>query len=543
LKIDSDDERQSDSPHNETQNDQTDKILNALSLDRTLDDDIHFFRYKFVSTIPESYTVVTIALSNDKHSLLLSRLRRNGQEGMVLRLPIKSIASKSGKHSATYSPGNSETISQPVLMSEFDTILCESKLCNSSAAKLKQCASRTEKLNWWNKRHSLDGRLQQWLTDIENQWFGAWKGVLLGKFINDQFELSLTKAAERIVSTLSECLVKKSSRLHLIAYVKIILSSYQNLSKGELLQSAKWLFDQQMSSTNRHENIETFVNEITNTAAQLYFDNSVRSRFPVVLMLCGSLQHLPFESMPLLRNSPVTRMPNWIALHMHWLKYQEQLNDFDVIYRNSTDNCYYVLNPDGDLNSTHQIFEKYFTKKCNWTGVIQQKPTINDFKFGLCFHSFFIYCGHGNGGQYVSHRNICQFNKINSISFLMGCSSALLNSERNSLYDINGMIHSYILAECPNVIGNLFDVTETDCDRFTVELLNQIFSNKKLKQNHTIISKQYQTVPLKENKTILSKENKTILDYIQISRNVCKLKYLIGAAPIVYGLPISILQN
>jgi separase len=60
-------------------------------------------------------------------------------------------------------------------------------------------------------------------------------------------------------------------------------------------------------------------------------------------------------------------------------------------------------------------------------------------------------------------------------------------------------------------VANLWDVTDRDIDRFLLELLKQF----------TDIG-----APL--------------VDSIMRSRSVCKLKSLIGAAPVVYGVPINL---
>lgn len=36
--------------------------------------------------------------------------------------------------------------------------------------------------------------------------------------------------------------------------------------------------------------------------------------------------------------------------------------------------------------------------------------------------------------------------------------------------------------------------------------------------------------------------NTTLPNAVQESRDTCKLKYLVGAAPIVYGIPVSVLM-
>jgi separase len=63
------------------------------------------------------------------------------------------------------------------------------------------------------------------------------------------------------------------------------------------------------------------------------------------------------------------------------------------------------------------------------------------------------------------------------------------------------------------MVANLWDVTDKDIDKFTEDLI----------------------------KTWMSSSHGTYLTTLmQKSRAVCKLKYLNGLAPVVYGLPVFI---
>ena len=65
----------------------------------------------------------------------------------------------------------------------------------------------------------------------------------------------------------------------------------------------------------------------------------------------------------------------------------------------------------------------------------------------------------------------------------------------------------------PCMIANLWDVTDRDIDKYLQHLLTTWLAS--------------------ENGTLLSK-------VVQESRKACKMKYLVGCAPVVYGLPVVI---
>jgi len=113
----------------------------------------------------------------------------------------------------------------------------------------------------------------------------------------------------------------------------------------------------------------------------------------------------------------------------------------------------------------------------------------------------------------------------------MGCSSGRLVSinRKNSdsleetplYYEPEGVALSYLCAGAPCVVGNLWDVTDNDIDRFSVSLLKQFFDEK-----------------YSGNEDIHPKHNISLAKGVSTSRSACKLKYLVGCAPVCYGVPV-----
>lgn len=90
----------------------------------------------------------------------------------------------------------------------------------------------------------------------------------------------------------------------------------------------------------------------------------------------------------------------------------------------------------------------------------------------------------------------------------MGCSSGKLTDQGE--FEPTGIIWSYLMAGCPSVVCSLWDVTDKDIDRFTVKLIQD---------------------------SVFSKSNDPLCVHVSQARQVCKLKYLVGAAPVCYGVP------
>lgn len=91
----------------------------------------------------------------------------------------------------------------------------------------------------------------------------------------------------------------------------------------------------------------------------------------------------------------------------------------------------------------------------------------------------------------------------------MGCSSGLL--QRTGQYEPYGVPISYLITGSPCIVANLWDVTDRDIDAYTVHLLNLWLSEKS-----------------------------SLVNCVGQSRDICKLQYIVGAAPIYYGLPVQL---
>lgn len=100
----------------------------------------------------------------------------------------------------------------------------------------------------------------------------------------------------------------------------------------------------------------------------------------------------------------------------------------------------------------------------------------------------------------------------------------ILSSHIRSVYSIQVLffldfewnLNNGFLFYCsPCIVGNLWDVTDRDIDRYLESLL----------------------------KTWFSGNTNDLMDTRQSSRLACRFKYLIGAAPVVYGFPVHMKRN
>jgi len=102
------------------------------------------------------------------------------------------------------------------------------------------------------------------------------------------------------------------------------------------------------------------------------------------------------------------------------------------------------------------------------------------------------------------------------------------------------------------VVGNLWDVTDKDIDRFCVSALQRMTTtfkegeerkkDKKKKGKKKKTKKDIKKTKGKRAKQSEEEEEDVVdvLRTVALARNDCKMKYLIGAAPVCYGVPVVV---
>lgn len=218
----------------------------------------------------------------------------------------------------------------------------------------------------------------------------------------------------------------------------------------------------------------------------------------VILVLKRGLHHLPWESLPILRERRVTRMPTLESIHAHM-----QIQRPQLIKRK-----FYIVDPKDTVQTTNLFFKKYFTEQRNWEGLTETAPNEAHFKKALTDCDLFVWAGHSGGESYFPKARVIQeIQRISAVSLLMGCSTA---------QSPEGMVYTYVDKLSPHVVGTLWDVTDKDMNRYVNRLVELWIDPQK---NNTQVHKQ------------------DLLTSATHARDACILKYLNGAATVVHGLP------
>ncbi|CAH8645302.1 unnamed protein product [Heterobilharzia americana] len=148
-------------------------------------------------------------------------------------------------------------------------------------------------------------------------------------------------------------------------------------------------------------------------------------------------------------------------------------------------------------------------------GVTGRVPTTDEVNNGFTNHDLVIYLGHGNGSSFLMH-TFNQGLSARAVALVIGCSSGRPRwAGRHEPYT---SLFNHVIAGCPFVCGLLWDVTDRDVDRFTLQFLIN-WLGKKI--DHQDDGNSYETLG----------------SAIFHATSACKLKHLIGKSVIVYGIP------
>ncbi|VEU20801.1 DEKNAAC101730 [Brettanomyces naardenensis] len=392
--------------------------------------------------------------------------------------------------------------------------------------------SKEEKAQWWALRKELDKELGLLLEEMESSLFGGFS-ALFGTRRFGRDEVLKFKAGfisivrSHLPQAKSSNVGKVLGRLQRLPLQ--FFEPFLNILRNDEPLIEDLLFFVLDAASRYGKDIaydEVDVHGICKDISEIlscipsFSSSSSTSVEHIVLVISGECIKLPWESIPCLQGKSVSRMPSLGLLAEYLCKFKGLINTGVT-----PGNGFYVLNPAGDLNKTESRFRSKFEAMAGWSGISGRKPAESEILNGLQESDLYFYAGHGGGEQYVRSKSIRAASRLPP-SLLMGCSSGYLRL--NGIFHPYGIVYHYLTAKCPMVLVNLWDVTDKDIDKFTLSTLEKwgLFVD-------------YDSVEtLDEDPDVL-----TLCNCVAKSRDVCKLRYLNGAAPVVYGLPLKLKSN
>lgn len=312
----------------------------------------------------------------------------------------------------------------------------------------------------------------------------------------------------------------------------------------------------------------------------------------LILILDRKLHAFPWESMPCLQSVSVSRVGSMLTLRERILAMREQLSFTDSEkYHVPRTSGTTILNPSGDLSRTQATLSPHLdplatASDSTWRSISNRAPSESDFSTALSETDILLYFGHGSGNQYIRNRTIKKLQKCSSVVWLMGCSSGLVTEHGD--FEPTSVPLSYLVSGsrdedsreetsdarkglCLAVVATLWDVTDKDIDRFSISVGKQwsLFSlpNPNSTTTSTITPSLQPKTPRKRGRQMPKTPSKTpcrtpatanrsrsrmvmkdedgdedrkksLVEAVACSREVCTLRYLNGAATVVYGVPV-----
>ncbi|EAU89520.1 cysteine-type endopeptidase [Coprinopsis cinerea okayama7 len=510
--------------------------------------------------LPSNWTIVHVSLTDDKGTLLVSRQEcgESGVEPLVFSVPLKGRRDNGGGE-------DEEHLTFEDAMQEFNDIIRLSDEGTKSAIHVRS-DDEEARSNWWRQRNELDVRLKDLLENIEFCWLGAFKTILgprpdltpellseLRAGIDRVFQRSLhVKDPKRTTKsrstghrrgfsqslapsqvTLDDTMLRCFSTLspkcrdeELEDLLYFVLDLYQlhgvpiAIAEVDALQVVV-----DLRAVLEEHNARLMKHRRTNRAMTAALDEHV------FLVLDKNVQGLPWESLPIMKGRSISRIPcvDFLVDRVELANLKRGKSRAASASTTGgppgsavldTRKGYFILNPSGDLGKTEGRFKEWTDdmKQIGWDGVVGRAVSEQQFVDALRTKDFVVYFGHGGGEQYVRSHRIRSLPTC-AATMLWGCSSGALREMGD--FDRVGTPYNYMLAGCPTLVANLWDVTDRDIDKFSMSVFDKVgLKASEIKKRG---DKQQQSM--------------SVVAAVAQSRDVCKLKYLTGAAPVVYGIP------
>lgn len=462
--------------------------------------------YRPINNLPSEWRVVSLHLSQDRDSLFLVQ-HHNATDPLVLKLPMNRQNRREGEE---------DLFTLSAALEELHNIVSCS---NAATQRARHVSGHDEKLTWWTERKELDGRMRRLVENIENHWLGGCKGFLrCSNSIPDRVALSaaLEKVfREHLICSQDRTTFSGTLDDHVIDAFASLPISCRDEDLEDLIQFAVDCYQINEAPVIGDEvDADQVVCQLREIQKELLkpYSKEASSKQHLFLVLDKNLQGFPWEVLPHLRGHSISRIPSLSFLRDRLLALEESPSPSNLTI--DATRTAYILNPSGDLISTQTMFETWLGSHQGWNGIKNRSPSTEEVKQALATSNLMLYFGHGGAEQYIRSITIKQLPRC-AVTMLWGCSSGMLQDQGD--FDPSGTPYAYMIAGCPSLVANLWDVTDKDIDRLAMDLFKKTGLHPSDDSN---------------------REPVNISQALAESRSVCQLRYLNGAAPVVYGMPV-----
>jgi separase len=558
------------------------------------------FQEEYINPLPNPWTTISLSLDSACTTLYVARYRAN-HAPFIVRLPFSRHQDEDlGNEAFDYAAGKEELA---------DIIQLSNTSCHNNGNDL---SAKGAKSNWWSEREALDRRLQELLINMEDMWFGGFKGVFSPRQSDPSLLARFRVAFESILDRHLPSRQAAKGRAAKLALDHNVLELFVNLGSDNdgtvdldepISDLLYFVVDMLQFNGERNAYDEIDFDEMTveildalrqyHEAASEIDDTQEEEHRHVVLVLDKRLQAFPWENLPCLEQHSVSRVGSMLSLRDCVKAMRAQQSVADGRHMVSRKTGTFILNPSSDLASTQTALLPALSKVAaadgaDWSSFVNRAPSESDFKTTLENSAMTLYFGHGAGSQYIRPRTIKKLEKCSEVVWLMGCSSGAV-TEYGEL-EPQAVPLAYLSAgdktspstggekapensKCLSVVATLWDVTDKDIDRFSLTVGEEwglwspaaeptkLSSKTPKKRERLVVAP---TTPQKAPKTpkktprmpktpggaktparnrsrsaVRDKSVKlSLAGAVARSRDACYLRYLNGAAPVVYGVPV-----
>jgi len=500
---------------------------------------------KQLNELPSSWSVISLALAEDNNELLVSKCIA-GRSPFLLRIPL---------HRSNEGDGVDEFMFDDAQM-ELRDIIAQA---NSSSHDVRGTADKAIRAQWHADREKLDRRLELLLSNIESIWLGGFRGTFSPRVFDEeqlsQFGEALTRCLDKHLPSRRMGGANTLRKVEIHDHILEIFLALGDLEEDDLddaiIDLLYFVVDifQFDGERNAYDEIDwdAMLVDILDALRVPYTVQPAQPSRHTILILDKELESFPWESLPCLINHPVSRMPSLSSLFDRLTEIRAQRgHEHALTISKSTAHVGSIINPSGDLTSTQTLFEPILESHIpasQSTHMTNAPPSEPQFSSLLGTSDILLYFGHGSGAQYIRGRTIRSLPK-SAVTFLFGCSSAKM--VEHGVFESTGMPRYYMLGNSPAVVGCLWDVTDREIDRVALRTLSgwglldvqdeRVKNGLKLKGTR---NKQRRAHVAASDDT---KWTKTLVEAVQEGRQACVLRYLCGAAVVMYGVPV-VLEN
>ncbi|KAH0011416.1 hypothetical protein KCU78_g10029, partial [Aureobasidium melanogenum] len=554
------------------------------------------FQKEYIDIIPNSWTAVSVTLSEDQNELYIVRYRAN-HAPFLLRLPMtrnKMQDIEDDEESPTFDFESGKAELQEII-----------ELSNYSCSKPPSSMTQEAKQSWWDEREALDLRMQELIVNIENIWLGGFKGVLSQHRKDPELLARFRKSLDGILDRhlpSRQGTKSKAKKLVLDPNIVELFIGLGDDHDGEIdmdeqvLDLLYFVIDilQFNGERNAYDEVDFDVMATETMDALRSYHEAANvnetDQNHLILILDRRLHGFPWESLPCLQNVSVSRVGSMLTLRERILTMRREMKDCtEEKYFVNKQSGSFILNPSGDLSRTQTTMSPLLdslatSSGSSWLSTINKAPAEKDFATALSDRSMLLYFGHGSGNQYIRNRTIKKLDKCAEVVWLMGCSSGTVTEHGD--YEPTSVPLSYLVAGkrpndisnpdeetktqrndnreglCMAVVATLWDVTDKDIDRFAVKTGEHwgLWSSAPAPSPMELAPpktprKRGRSVPKTPSKTpsrtpggrsrsrlVMRDEEgtrkKSLVEAVMLSRDACNLRYLNGAATVVYGVPV-----